>query len=195
MKDRIKQAENRVTELVANNSIKKIKNYEHIATFYELKSLSRFRTGKLIFDNCTESYSDYSEVVAASYYAMYYIVHSFLAKAYKIKLREDTRGTHAITYNLVIYYLVKTNKIAKHLLNEYISTMDSASAVLGLDDFKDKAYSLARKYKTAKNSRESFTYSTTTVAEKRHALKALKASKEFIAVIREISIHPQKRTS
>jgi len=46
--------------------------------------------------------------------------HSFLALKYKTKLREGLRGVHIITEYIILYYLVKTKKLAAHLYDNYM---------------------------------------------------------------------------
>lgn len=138
----IRIAEKAILELTQAGDLKKLPEQlaHQIATFYETRCLDRLQSAKFIYEasktpkkyNLPEKYSDYSEAVAAAYYAMYYIVHSYLAAVYKTKLREDLRGVHAITHNLVIYYLVKTKKLAKHLYEEYLKTLETTSAIQNL---------------------------------------------------------------
>jgi len=190
------QAEKRIMQLVKEKSIIKIKNSLKIADFYEKKSLARFKSARIIHNSANDIYSDYSEVVSACYYSMYYVVHSYIAKIHSSRIDDDIRGVHAITLSMVYYYLVKTKKIAMHLFREYNNAFENASNLLKIDDFQKQAVSLADSFRATRNSREDFTYSTTKVAEKRHASIALKSAEEFISIIRSmVHIHPQKRTS
>ncbi len=132
-------AEKAVQELVQAESLKRLEEQtaRQIADFYETKSFNRIQTAKYLYEiskdpkkyNLPQNYTDYSEVVSAAYYAMYYIVHAFIAANYQTKLHDDVRGVHAITHNLIVYYLVKTKKLAQHLYNEYVKTLETASAI------------------------------------------------------------------
>ena len=72
---KIKEAEKRIKELVDEEDLKKISEQDkyNFSKFYESKCLNRLKTAQLIFDNSKtkNDYSDYSEVVSATYYAMY----------------------------------------------------------------------------------------------------------------------------
>ena len=198
---RIKYAEKRIIELLEKEELKKIPQElkEKIAYFYEERSKRRLETAILIF-NCSKEekkmqslsmeYSDYSESVAAAYYAMYYIVHAYLAKKYSLKLKEDVRGVHAITHNLILYYLVKTKKLAKHLYEEYLKTLETAAETQKLDveDFEEQAQNYAGMYEQRRKARENFTYQVTRSVEAHHAEQAISIAKEFIGTIREIMI-------
>lgn len=81
---RIEIAEKVVRGLVEEGNLKKISDQlrDNVADFYESKALNRLKTAKPIYEASKEQkegYTDYSEVVAASYYAMYYIIHTYLA--------------------------------------------------------------------------------------------------------------------
>lgn len=190
---KIKIAEKRIKELVQAGNFKKLTEQEKqkIGEFYEEKSLNRLETARIIFDESNKranEYSDYAEVVAAAYYAMYYIVHSFLAYTYRKKLRENTRGVHIITEYIILYYLIKTKKLAKHLYELYLNTLETASQVMNLTDFQKKAYEFAKQYDKTRTAREIFTYKINTSAEAKHARQAITDSEEFISTIRQIML-------
>ena len=94
---------------------------------------------------------------------MYYVVHSFLALQYKTKLREGIRGVHAITEYIVLYYLVKTKKLAKHLYEEYVKAYETTAQTqkLSVEDFQEKAFEYAQQYDKSRTAREVFTYTVT----------------------------------
>lgn len=191
-------AEKTVQELVQSGNLKKLdeQTAHQIAKFFESKCLNRLQTAKHIYaaskepekHNVSQNYTDYGEVVAAAYYAMYYVVHAYLAAKYHIKLREDLRGVHAITQNLIMYYLVKTKKLAQHLYNEYIKTLQTTSAIqnLTIEAFQEKAYSYAEKYSRSREARETFTYKTTPTIEAYHAEHAITIAEEFIYTTRQV---------
>ncbi len=191
-------AEKAVRELVQAGSLKKLSDVmaNQIAVFYENKCLNRLQTAKLVYEASRDlekrkglgsGYADYSEVVAAAYYAMYYVVHAYLALAYKTKLRERVRGVHAITHNLVLYYLVKTKMLAKHLYEEYLETLETTFSIQRtVESFQPEAHKYAEKYDEARDAREIFTYNTTPNIEAHHAEKAVKTAEEFINTVRQL---------
>jgi len=194
MKKQIKIAEKRIQELTKENNLKKLSEKEkhQISNFYKDKSKNRLQTAKIIYKTSKEdtTYKDYAEVVAAAYYSMYYIVHAFLALKYKTQLREDLRGVHAITKNIILYYLVKTKKLAKHLYEEYIKTFETTAQIqkLGVDDFQEKAYEYAKKYDKSRAAREVFTYNVTIKVEEYHAKQAIDTAEEFINTIKQVMV-------
>ena len=121
---------------------------------------------------------------------MYYIVHAFLALKYKTKLREGLRGVHAITEYVILYYLVKTKKLAEHLYDKYLKTFETAAKIqkLGLDDFQEKAYRYAEQYDKSRSAREIFTYNVTPNVEGYHARQAINTAEDFISAIRQVMI-------
>jgi len=191
-------AEKSIRNLTQSGDLKKLtaQAAEHIAQFYELKSLNRLHTAKHIYaisqnpqqSHLPVTYTDYGESIAAAYYSMYYIVHAYLAALYQTKLREDLRGVHAITHHIVLYYLVQTKKLAKYLYEEYAKTLETASALqhITVDAFQEKAYALAETYNKNREARETFTYKTTPSLEAYHAEHALKYAEEFIHVLRQL---------
>lgn len=197
IKKKIEIAERRVLEMRKSGEIKNLSESEKygISNFYEEKSKNRFKSAKILYNasnkykkESNRNYHDYSEVVSAAYYSMYYIVHSFIALKYKLKLKEDLRGVHAITEHLILYYLVKTGVLAKHLYKEYLRTLQITSDVqkIPLSNFQIKAYEYSKKYGQNRVAREKFTYNTGLSAEARNAEDALRIAEEFISTIRQL---------
>lgn len=202
IRKKIEIAEKRILELIESGDIQLLSENEkyQISGFYEEKSKNRLETAKLIFNaskkadkknfNVSAEYRDYAETVAAAYYSMYYIIHSFLALKYKKKLKERLRGVHVITEYIILYYLIKTNKLAKHLYEEYIKTFETTAKIhnLTIEDFQERAYRYAEKYDKSKEAREIFTYNITLSVEEFNAEQAINTAEEFINTIRQLMI-------
>jgi|SRR3989338_945894 len=198
IKKKIEIAERRILELIKAGDLKNLPDAEkyQISRFYEEKSRNRLETAKIIYNASKNSgensggYKDYAEVVSAAYYSMYYIVHAFLALKYKTKLRGGLRGVHAITEYVILYYLVKTKKLAEHLYDKYLKTFETAAKIqkLGLDDFQEKAYRYAEQYDKSRSAREIFTYNVTPNVEGYHARQAINTAEDFISAIRQVMI-------
>ncbi len=200
IKEKIEIAEKRMLELTNSGDLKKLSEKEkhQISSFYEEKSKNRLQTAKIIYNasksldkgGINEQYKDYGEVVAAAYYSMYYIVHAFLALNYKTKLREGLRGVHAITGHIILYYLVKTKKLAKHLYEEYLKAYETTAQIqkLSVENFQKKAFEYAKQYDKSRTAREIFTYNVTPSVEEFHAKQAINAAEEFINTIKQVMI-------
>ena len=197
---KISIAEKRIMDITKSNDLKKLSEIERyqISKFYEEKSKNRLETAKIIYNvskksnknDVSEGYKDYAEVVAAAYYSMYYIVHAFLALSYKTKLREGLRGVHVITEYIILYYLVKTKKLAKHLYEEYLKTFETTAQIqkISIEDFQERAYEYAKQYDKTRTAREMFTYNVTSNVEEYHAEQAINTAEEFINTIRQLMI-------
>ena len=200
IKKKIAIAEKRVRELIKSGELKPLLEQEKykISEFYQEKSKNRLESAKIIYNasrnknkmGVTKNYYDYPEVISAAYYSMYYIVHSFIAMKYKIKLREGLRGVHAITEHLILYYLVKTGKLAKQLYEEYLETFHTTAEMqkIPLSEFQIKAYEYSKKYSDSREAREIFTYNVTPSAEAKNAEDALRIANEFTNTIRQLMI-------
>jgi len=198
IKKKIDEAEKSILGLIESGDLKNISESEKykISEFYEVKSRNRLETAKLIYNasrnnrelSPDKNYKDYSEVVSAAYYSMYYIVHAFIALSYKRKLREGIRGVHAITEHLILYYMVKTGKLAKHLYESYLETLETTAEVqsISIKDFEEKAYDYAKKYDETRTNREVFTYNVTASIEEYRAKQAINIAEEFINTIRQL---------
>ncbi|MFO8016185.1 MAG: hypothetical protein R6U32_03710 [Candidatus Woesearchaeota archaeon] len=200
IKKRVAIAEKRILELTKSDNLKNLSDKERfqISGFYEEKSRNRLETAKLVLSasksndkkrlELNEDYRDYAEAVSAAYYSMYYIVHAFLALNYRKKLKEDIRGVHIITEYIILYYLVKTKKLARHLYEEYLAALETASRIQNIDieSFQREAYEYVRKYDQNRTARETFTYKVTPDIEEHNAKKAVKTSEEFINTIRQL---------
>ena len=194
IKKRVAIAEKCIIGLNKSGDLKSLSEMEKykISGFYEEKSKNRLETAKIIYNASknNEGYKDYSEVVSAAYYSMYYIVHAFLALNYKTKLREGLRGVHAITEYIILYYLVKTKKLAKHLFEEYLKTFETAAQIqkINIEDFQEEAYGYVKKYNKSRSAREIFTYNIAANIEEYHAKQAINAAEEFINRIKQLMI-------
>lgn len=192
IKKRVQEAEATIGVLLKEGVLKKIAELEgiQISKFYEDKSIRRLETARLIFEASKKSshYDDFSETVSTAYYSMYYIVHAYLTLNYKTKLKEGTRGVHAITTNLILYYLIKTGKLAHHLFDEYCHTLSATAEIQDLDwkDYQSNAYEYVKKYQAQRDSREIFTYFVSKNAEEHHAQKSIAIAEEFINTVRQL---------
>lgn len=197
IKKKIAIAEKIILQMINAGDMKTLSEQEKysISEFYEEKSKNRLKSAKIIYDSSNKNkksqnsdYTDYPEVVSAAYYSMYYIVHSFVALKYKLKLREQLRGVHAITEHLILYYLVKTGILAKHLYQEYLQTFQTTAEIqkIPLSNFQIKAYEYAKKYDQSREAREIFTYNITPSVEARNAEEALRIAEEFTSTIRQL---------
>ncbi len=198
---RIINAEKEVKRLHDEGELKHISEQEKekIAQSYDIRSKNRLETALLIFlysgnekksqtNDISREYQDYGEVVAASYYAMFYVFHAYLAKKYGKKLKDDTYQIHAKTNHLVLYYLVKTKNLATQLYEEYLRTMTTAKNQKTIEDFQEDAFSSAQKYNKSKEDRETSTYNVETSIDERRAKDALTTAQEFTQTIRELLI-------
>lgn len=194
-------AEKEVKKLHDDGELRQLSDQERekIAQSYEQRSKNRMETASLIFlyssdtkknqtTDISKEYRDYGEVVTASYYAMYYIVHAYLAKKYGKKLKENTYQVHAKTNHIVLYYLVKTKQLATQLYEEWVRTMTTAQIQKTVDDFQEDAFHYARRYDKSRDDRETSTYNVETIIDERHAKDALTTAQEFIGKIRELMI-------
>lgn len=194
IKKRVAIAEKCILGLNKSGDLKNLSEMEKykISGFYEEKSKNRLETAKIIYNASknNEGYKDYAEVVSAAYYSMYYIVHAFLALNYKTKLREGLRGVHAITEYIILYYLVKTKRLAKHLFEEYSKTFETAAQIqkINIEDFQEEAYGYVRKYNKSRNAREIFTYNVAANIEEYNAKQAINTAEEFINKVKQLMI-------
>lgn len=194
MKKKITESEKRIQELFDANELKKMSQIEknEVSDFYLQKSLNRLKTANFIFNESLKGngYTDFSEVVSAAYYAMYYIVHAFVALKYNMKLREGLRGVHAITLHLLLYYLIRTNRLAKHLYTEYNKTLNAAAEIQAFDpnDYQEEAFKYASKYQQQREDREAFTYFISKNAAEHQARHSLQVAGEFITTLRKLML-------
>ncbi len=192
IKKKIVESEKKIQELLTTNDLKKVNDTQknEIFEFYMQKSLNRLKTAKLIFEESLkgDAYTDFSEVVSAAYYAMYYIIHAFLALKYTVKLREGLRGVHALTLHLLVYYLIRTNRLAKYFYTEYCRTLNAAAEIQAFDpnDYQEEAFRYAIKYQQQRENRERFTYFISRNAAEHQAQHSIQVAEEFITTLRKL---------
>ena len=188
---RIEEADKRIKELLEHGDIKKISEEERhrLVIFFRQRSLHRLQTARIIYEaSGKDNYEDYGEAVGAGYYSMYYIVHGYVAANYHIKLKEGTPGVHAITLHFILYYLVKTNKLARNLYEEYCKALEMTAEThaFNLEEYREAAFEYAAQYDDQKSQREKFTYFTTTTAVKEEAKRAIEVAEQFINKMLEL---------
>ena len=200
IKKKVAEAEKGILGLIDSGDLKLLPENEkyRISEFYETKSRNRLASAKLIFEASKKSskfrldknYRDYSEVVAAAYYSMYYIVHAFIALVYRRKLREGVRGVHAITEHLILHYMIKTGKLAKHLYEEYLKALKTTVEIqnISMKRFEEEAYDYARTYDETRDKREIFTYNVTPNIEEYHAKRSIESAEEFVGTVRQLML-------
>ena len=194
IKKKIEIAEKRILELLKSGDLKKLPEKEgyQISDFYKKKSENRLETAKIIYNTSKSNseYKDYAEVVSAAYYSMYYIIQSFLALNYRIKFKEMLRGVHIITEYAILYYLIKTKKLATHFYEEYLKALETTAEIqkINIEDFQEQAYDYAEKYDKSRSAREKFTYFSNIEVEEYNAMQAINIAEEFNNTIKQLMI-------
>lgn len=194
---RIKEADIIITNLIREKKITKLSEQEKIkfVDFYRKQANLSLITADLLSNISTEksskefhkldfNYECFLWVINASYYSMFYAVHSLLS--YKGVRILEKQGIHKIIAHAFVYYCVKNNFIAKKLYEQFIETQKEAVELLNLEDFQKKAIDLTTKYFFETKKRSKFTYETEEEVKQRHANTSLQRAKEFLNEIEKI---------
>jgi hypothetical protein len=96
-------------------------------------------------------------------------------------MSKSEQGIHALTYNALIYYFLDNDKkIEKHIIENYNEIERSASEILARDRIETIKYEMEK--------RKVFTYNMGINAEKSKAETSLKRAKEFLTLIKELTL-------
>lgn len=196
--ERIKEADTIITDLIKEKKIiTSLPEREKIKfTRFYLKQanlsliaadlLYKISTQKLSkeFHKLNPNYECFLWVLNPSYYSMFYSAHALLA--YKGVRISQEQGIHKKTAHALIYFCVKNDFIAKELYEQFIQSQQEAAELLNLEEFKEKAETLAGNYFNELEKRSRFTYETEEGAKEKHATTSLKRAQEFLAEIEKI---------
>jgi len=194
---RIRDADTVILKLLKENKVIMLSEQEKIkfVEFYRKQANLSLITADILYNISTEklaknyhklneNYECFLWVLNASYYSMFYAVHSLLA--YKGKRIVEKQGIHQLTAHAFVYFFIKNNFIAKELFEQFIESQNTAVELLNIDDFRKKAIDLTSKYFYETEKRSKFTYETNEEIKQKHANTSLLRAKEFLGEIEKI---------
>ena len=136
-----------------------------------------------------EGFECYLWVSVCSYYSMFYAANGALSN---ISIKVGDKIAHKITSDCLIFYFIKTRKLAKHLYQEYEESMTEAFEVMGVDDeeikkkIQQKALDLIQIFDFEKRKRGDFQYKTTIPIKENLAKTSLERAKTFLNELQKL---------
>ncbi len=191
---RIKEVESSIPMYLEEKLITKKEENKKLVGFYLDTAKMSLRVAELLFDPSKnkkskekllieEEFECYLWVTVCSYYSMFYIANGALANE-GIKIGDKI--VHKIASDCLIFYFIKTGKLAKHYCTEYEESMNNALEVIGVDEEKireklqQKAINLIQTFDFEKQKRGDFQYKTTTAVKENLAKTSLQRAKTFL---------------
>ncbi len=186
---RLKEAEKRVKQYLAEGIINTKRKPEHTAFFLK-NSDDSLDSAKALFEISTESekqkllgftsFNGLLWTVNASYYSMFYMTRALLENE-GIKIKTDL-SVHAVTFDTMVSYFYLTGKLQKELLKDFIEAKEDAAELLG----KQKADELIEEYFFEKKKRGTFTYEMGEILVTSKAKTSLERAQKFRREIKKI---------
>lgn len=178
----LKNAQNRIRQLINDNTIKSKGKPEYVEFFLK-QAENSIDSAKALFELSTNpdkqqqmgftSFNGLLWVVNSSYYSMFYMARALLEND-GIKIKTDM-SIHLVTFDAIIHYFYLTGKLQKELLDDFIEAKEDATELLG----KQKADELMEEYFFEKKKRGTFTYEMGAVLVKSKAKTSLDRAQRF----------------
>ena len=193
---KLKEAEKRVKQYVADEIIQTKRKPEH--TMFFLKNADdSIDSAKALYEISTDSekqkflgftkFNGLLWTVNASYYSMFYMARALL-ETEGIKIRTDI-SIHAVTFDTLISSFYLTGKLQKELIQDFVEAKEDAAELLG----KQKADELIEEYFYEKKKRGDFTYNMGELLLQSKAKTSLERAQKFRNEIKKI-IEKRKAT-
>src|SRR3989344_2362456 len=126
-KDRIKEVESNIPKYLEDKLITKKEENKLLVDFYTKTAKMSLRVAEILFDlsrniktkeklSIEQEFECYLWVKVSSYYSMFYIANAALAKK-GIKIGDKI--VHKVASDCLVFYFIKTGKLANHFYEEY----------------------------------------------------------------------------
>jgi len=186
---KLKEAEKRVKQYVADGVVKTKGKSEH-TSFFLKNAEDSIDSAKVLFEISADSekqkflgftsFNGLLWTVNASYYSMFYMARALLENE-GIKIKTDL-SIHAVTFDTIVFYFYLTGRLQKELLDYFVEAKEDAAEILG----KQKADELIEEYFYEKKKRGTFTYEMGEILVKSKAKTSLERAQRFRREIKKI---------
>lgn len=190
---KIKEAERNIPIYLQEHIITKNEKNKEFADFYLKTAKTSLKVADILFAlssdietkrklGLEEDFECYMWAVVCSYYSMFYAVNSALATR-SIKIGDEI--VHKAALNCLIFYFLKTGRLAKHLLEEYEIMQDEVLELIGseqkiLQKMQKRAFELIQSFDFERKKRGTFQYKITIDVKKTVAQTSLNRAKNFL---------------
>lgn len=179
---KLKEAEKRVRQYIAEGIIKTKGKPEHTAFFIK-NAEDSIDSAKALFEISTDpekqkflgftSFNGLLWTVNAGYYSMFYMARALLEKE-GIKIKTDL-SVHAVTFDALVSFFYLNGRLQKALLDDFAEAKEDAAELLG----KQKADELIEEYFYERKKRGAFTYEMGEALVKSKAKTSLERAQKF----------------
>src|SRR3989344_8506078 len=194
---RIKEVELNIPIYLNERLITKDEENKKLVDFYIETAKMSLRVSDILF-NLSKDYKSkeklliekefecYLWVTVCSYYSMFYIANGALANE---GIKVGDKIVHKITSDCLIFYFIKTGKLAKHYYQEYEKSMKDTLEVMRMDEkeirekLQKRAIDLIQTFEFERKKRGDFQYKTITNIKENLANTSLQRAKEFLKEI------------
>lgn len=196
----VNEAERNVAQYLSEDLLTKDKPNIQLVNFYKDTAKNSFQVAQHLFNlstdkelkkkiGFTEEFECFLWVVVSSYYSMFYMANAALSK---LGLKVGDKIPHKVTQDALIVYFIKNNKLAKHLLENYIETKNEVLNVMNMAEedllkhFQLKANELIATFDYQRRKRGEFQYTIKNPTKQAVAQTSLDRAKEFIQEINKV---------
>lgn len=203
---RIKEVESNIPKYLEEKLMTRKEEHKNLVNFYLKTAKMSLRVAEVLFDlsknnepkeklSIENEFECYLWVTVCSYYSMFYTANGALAN---LGIKIGDKIAHKITSDCLIFYFIKTGKLANHYYEEYEESMNNALDVMGMDEEKireklqRKAIDLIQTFDFEKKKRGDFQYKTIVPIKENLAKTSLERAKTFLYEI-EILVEKSKK--
>lgn len=197
---RIKEAESNVRQYLEDNLMTKKEENKNLVGFYLKTAKMSLRVAEILFNLSKEDDSKeklliekefecYLWVTVSSYYSLFYVANGALAS---LGIKVGDKIAHKITSDCLIFYFIKTGKLAKHYFEEYEVSMKEVLEIMGIDEqefrkkLQQQALELIQTFDFERKKRGDFQYKTTTSIKENLAKTSLERAKTFLHELEQL---------
>lgn len=197
---RIEEAESNIPRYLEEKLITKKEENKNLVSFYLKNAKISLRVAEILFDlsknqafkekiGIEDDFESYLWVSVCGYYSMFYVASGALAS---LGIKAGDKIVHKIVLDCLIFYFIKTGKLAKHYHEEYEESMKEALEVMGIDEEKirknlqKKALDLIQTFDYERGKRGDFQYKTTVPIKENLAKTSLERAKIFLYEIEKL---------
>jgi uncharacterized protein (UPF0332 family) len=193
-KKRLTEVEKNIPMYIEEMLIKKDVEHKKLVNFYRNTAKMSVQVADILFDisrstksketlTIEKEFECYLWVTVSAYYAMFYISNAALAT---LSIKVGDKIAHKITSDCLVFYFIKTERLAKHYYEEYEQSMDEALGVMNIDEdafkrkMQEKAINLISTFDFEKRKRGNYQYKTNTSIKENVAKTSLERAKVFL---------------
>lgn len=196
---RLREVEINIPQYLKEGLITKEESNKRFVDFYVKNTKNSLDVARLLMKTSKDSklketmelkddFECFLWVVVSSYYSMFYMANAALCSL-GIKIGDEL--VHKITSDCLVFYFIKTRKLAKQYFEEYENSRNDVLELMATTEdikFHDKAKKLIETFDFEKKKRGTFQYEITKSVKENIAETSINRAKTFLFELERLII-------